>query len=138
MSGSSACASGLILPSLVARDHEAAAWCDVVDRRQPVALVAHMLVVLVAQADVEGEVAPNPPVVLREQMQPVRPPVLVAPSVAGHGRCRVTEQEIRKGVSTELPRVGEGTSRAVRLLGSELQMKVVGANFQPMRASIES
>ncbi len=96
-----------------------------------------MLVVLVPQADVESEVAPNAPVVLREQMQPVRPAVLVAPSVAGHGRCRVTEQEIRKGVSTELPRVGEGTSRAVRLLRSELQMKVVRAQFQPMRASIQ-
>ena len=96
-----------------------------------------MLVVLVPEADVDREVAPNPPVVLREQMQPVRPPVLVAPSAAGHGRCRVAEQEIRKGVSTELAGVGESTSRVIRLLGPELQMKVVGANFEPMRAAVE-
>ena len=121
----------------VARDHEAAAGCGVVDRREPIVLVAHVLVVLVSQPDIDGEVAANPPVVLGEQMEPVRAAVLIAASDAGDGGRRIAEQEIGERVAAELTGVGERAARVVRLLGPELQVKVVAAELDAMRASVE-
>ena len=122
---------------LVARDDEAPAGHRQVDRRQPIVHVVHVLVVLVAQAEVEREVAARLPVVLGVEVEPVGPAVLVAAADAGGGRRRVPEQEVGEGIAGELPRVGEGAARVVGLLGLELQVEVVGAELQPVRAAID-
>ena len=77
------------------------------------------------------------PVVLRVEMQPVGPAVLVATPDAGHRGRRIAEQEIGERVAGELSGVGERAARVVRLLGSELQVEVVGAELQAVRAAIE-
>ena len=122
---------------VVACDHVLAARDFEVHRGQPIALVSHVLVVLVREPQVDREVAADPPVVLREQVEPVGSAVLVAASDARHRIRGITEQEIREGVAGELTCVGEGSARVVGLLGSELQVEVVGADLDAMRAPVE-
>ena len=89
-----------------------------------------MLVVLVAQAEVERQVVARLPVVLRVEVQPVGAAVLVAAADARGRRRRVPEQEVGERVAAELPGVGEGAAGVVGLLGMELQVEEVGAELQ--------
>ena len=99
--------------------------------------VVHVLVVLVAQAEVERQVVARLPVVLRVEVQPVGAAVLVAAADARDRRRRIAEQEVGERVAGELPGVGEGAARVVGLLGPELQVEVVAAELQAVRAAIE-
>ncbi len=96
-----------------------------------------MLVVFVAQAEVEGQVVARLPVVLRVEVDPVGAAVLVAAADARGGRRRVPEQKVRERIPAELPGVGEGAPRGVGLFGIELQVEEVGAELQPVGAAIE-
>ena len=97
----------------------------------------HVLVVFVAQAEVDRQVAAHPPVVLRVQVQPVGAAVLVAAADAGDRRRRIAEQEVGERVAGELSGVGECAARVVGLLGPELQMKEVAAELEAVRAAID-
>ena len=77
------------------------------------------------------------PVVLGVEVQPVRPAVLVAPADAGYRRRRIPEQEVGERVAGELPGVGEGAARVVRLLRPQLQVVVVGAELHAVRPAVE-
>ena len=92
-----------------------------------------MLVVFVAQAEVDRQVVAQPPVVLRKQVQPVRPTVLVARARCRPRRRRIAEQEIGERVPAELAGVGEGAARVVRLLGPNCRWKKYAPNFRRWR-----
>jgi hypothetical protein len=96
-----------------------------------------VLVVFVAQSEIHSQVAANPPVVLREDMEPVGASVLVATPASAGGCRRVAEQEIGKGIASELTGVGERAAGVIGLLRPELQMKVVAAELDPMRTAVE-
>ena len=113
MSGSSGVGAGIDRVVLVARDDEPAGVQ--IDRRQPVVRVVHVLVVLVAQSEIEREVASGPPVVLGVEVKPIAAAVLVAAADARGSRGRVSEQEVGERVAAELPRVTEGAARVVGL-----------------------
>ena len=118
--------------SIVARDDEPASR----DIDQPVVHLAHVLVVLVAKARVDGQVRPHTPVVLCEQMHPVGPRILAAAPDARHGARRIPEQEIGERVAGELSRIRECAARVVRLLGVEAQVEQIPAELDVMRAAI--
>ena len=96
-----------------------------------------MLVVLVAQARVHGQVVPDAPIVLRVQVQPVGPSVLVSSPDARCRRGGIAEEKIGKRVAGKLSGVGERATGVVGLLGPELQMKVVGAELDPVAALVD-
>ena len=76
------------------------------------------------------------PVVLGVEVQPVAPAVLVAAADSGDGGRRIAEQEVGEGVAAELTGVGEGAARVVGLHRLQLQMVVVRAELQAVRAAV--
>ena len=96
-----------------------------------------MLVELIAQTKVDGEIIARLPVVLGVEMQPIGPSVLVATSDPRQRGCRIAEEEVGEGVAGELTGKGECAARIVWLFRSQLQMEVVGAELQPVCAAIE-
>src|SRR6202008_980431 len=56
---------------------------------------------------------------------------------ARHRARRITEQKVGKRVARELAGVGKRAARVVGLLGPELEVKQVAAEFQVMRAPID-
>ena len=109
-----------------------------VDRREAVVDVAHVLVDLVAQPDVEGQVVADPPVVLRVEMQPVGAGILApAPADARARLDRVAEQEVGERVPAEPAGVAEAAAGRVRVLGPETEMEPVAAELQAMRAAVD-
>ena len=55
----------------------------------------------------------------------------------GHRRRRIAEEEVGERVAGELAGVGERAARVVRLFGPKLQVEVVGAELQAVRAAID-
>lgn len=121
---------------IIARNDEAATGGCEIHRRQPVASVPHVLVVLVAQAEVERQVVAHLPVVLNKKAPPGGATVLDAPADAGTGCRRVAEEEVTERVPAGLPRVGKGAPRVVGLFGPELQVEQVGAELQAVAAAV--
>ena len=96
-----------------------------------------MLIELVAKPVVDRQVVAHAPVVLCVDVQPVRPPVLVAPADRTDCRRGVAEQKVGKRITAELPAVAKRAARVVGLLGPKTQMEPVGAELQPMAAPID-
>ena len=126
-----------MLPLIVAGDHEPSARHRDVDRRQPVVHVVHLAVDLVAQPVVDRQVGAHAPVVLRVEVQPRRPAVLVGAADADLRGARIAEQKISERVAGELPGEGERAARGLRILRVERQPEQIAADLEAMRAAID-